>query len=96
MHPHRAIGVHRSEVRFESWTFREFGRFAQGTVAGMARSCVQTRTPVDTLFRVNPFLGDFVRYKAVSRQVRGIFARHTGLIEPLSLDEAYLDVSPSG
>jgi DNA polymerase-4 len=36
---------------------------------------------------------DFVRYKAVSRQVREIFARHTDLIEPLSLDEAYLDVS---
>jgi DNA polymerase-4 len=36
---------------------------------------------------------DFVRYKAVSRQVREIFARHTDWIEPLSLDEAYLDVS---
>ncbi|HVI26769.1 MAG TPA: DNA polymerase IV [Xanthomonadaceae bacterium] len=36
---------------------------------------------------------DFVRYKAVSRQVRAIFARHTDLIEPLSLDEAYLDVT---
>ena len=36
---------------------------------------------------------DFPRYKAVSRQVRGIFARHTELIEPLSLDEAYLDVT---
>lgn len=36
---------------------------------------------------------DFVRYKAVSRQVREIFARHTELIEPLSLDEAYLDVT---
>src|SRR3546814_18303922 len=36
---------------------------------------------------------DFVRYKAVSRQVREIFARHTDLVEPLSLDEAYLDVS---
>lgn len=36
---------------------------------------------------------DFVRYRAVSRQVRGIFKRHTDLIEPLSLDEAYLDVS---
>jgi DNA polymerase-4 len=36
---------------------------------------------------------DFVRYKAVSRQVREIFARHTELIEPLSRDEAYLDVS---
>lgn len=36
---------------------------------------------------------DFVRYKAVSKQVRGIFERHTELIEPLSLDEAYLDVT---
>ena len=36
---------------------------------------------------------DFPRYKAVSRQVREIFARHTDCIEPLSLDEAYLDVT---
>ncbi|WP_411833742.1 DNA polymerase IV [Pseudoxanthomonas mexicana] len=36
---------------------------------------------------------DFVRYKAVSRQVREIFLRHTELVEPLSLDEAYLDVT---
>ena len=36
---------------------------------------------------------DFVRYKAASRQVREIFERHTDLIEPLSLDEAYLDVT---
>src|ERR1700736_2156933 len=36
---------------------------------------------------------DFTRYRAVSRLVREIFKRHTDLIEPLSLDEAYLDVS---
>jgi DNA polymerase-4 len=36
---------------------------------------------------------DFPRYRAVSRQVRDIFRRHTDLIEPLSLDEAYLDVT---
>jgi DNA polymerase IV len=36
---------------------------------------------------------DFPRYREVSRQVREIFKRHTDLIEPLSLDEAYLDVS---
>jgi DNA polymerase IV len=36
---------------------------------------------------------DFVRYKAASRAVREIFERHTDLIEPLSLDEAYLDVT---
>jgi DNA polymerase-4 len=36
---------------------------------------------------------DFPRYRAVSRQVREIFQRFTDLIEPLSLDEAYLDVT---
>jgi len=36
---------------------------------------------------------DFPRYRAVSRQAHEIFERHTDLIEPLSLDEAYLDVS---
>lgn len=36
---------------------------------------------------------DFTRYRAVSRAVRDIFSRHTDLIEPLSLDEAYLDVT---
>jgi len=36
---------------------------------------------------------DFTRYRAVSREVREIFNRHTDLIEPLSLDEAYLDVT---
>src|SRR5580704_6598767 len=36
---------------------------------------------------------DFSRYRAVSRQVRDLFRRHTDLIEPLSLDEAYLDVT---
>jgi DNA polymerase IV len=36
---------------------------------------------------------DFTRYRAVSRQAREIFKRHTDLVEPLSLDEAYLDVT---
>src|SRR5579862_6576876 len=36
---------------------------------------------------------DFVRYKEASRGAREIFHRHTDLIEPLSLDEAYLDVT---
>lgn len=36
---------------------------------------------------------DFTRYRAVSRAVREILLRHTPLIEPLSLDEAYLDVT---
>ena len=36
---------------------------------------------------------DFTRYRDVTRQLHAIFARHTALIEPLSLDEAYLDVT---
>jgi DNA polymerase-4 len=36
---------------------------------------------------------DFTRYRVVSRSVREIFKRHTDLVEPLSLDEAYLDVT---
>src|SRR5580704_7468251 len=36
---------------------------------------------------------DFPRYRAVSRLSREIFKRHTDLVEPLSLDEAYLDVT---
>jgi DNA polymerase-4 len=36
---------------------------------------------------------DFIRYRAVSQHTREIFRRHTDLVEPLSLDEAYLDVT---
>lgn len=36
---------------------------------------------------------DFSRYRAVSHFAREIFKRHTDLVEPLSLDEAYLDVT---
>ena len=36
---------------------------------------------------------DFTRYRVVARDAREIFKRHTDLIEPSSLDEAYLDVT---
>lgn len=36
---------------------------------------------------------DFARYKAISQQIRDVFLRYTDLVEPLSLDEAYLDVT---
>src|SRR5690242_15326769 len=37
----------------------------------------------------------FEVYRAISKQIREIFAGWTPLIEPLSLDEAYLDVTPA-
>jgi len=37
--------------------------------------------------------GNFDKYKAVSRQIRDIFLDYTPLVQPLSLDEAYLDVT---
>jgi DNA polymerase-4 len=36
---------------------------------------------------------DFPRYRVISKNVHQIFKRHTDMIEPLSLDEAYLDVT---
>ncbi len=73
----------RSVVVAASYEARVFGVRSAMPAISAERLCPQ-------LVFVPP---DFVRYKAVSRQIRGIFARHTDLIEPLSLDEAYLDVS---
>ncbi|HEY9111397.1 MAG TPA: DNA polymerase IV [Rhodanobacteraceae bacterium] len=73
----------RSVVCAASYEARKFGVHSAMPALRAERLCPQA------VF-VPP---DFVRYKAVSRQVRGIFARHTDLIEPLSLDEAYLDVT---
>ena len=35
----------------------------------------------------------FDRYKEISKQIQSIFHEYTDLVEPLSLDEAYLDVT---
>ena len=37
--------------------------------------------------------GNYEKYKAVGLQIRDIFKRYTDLIEPMSIDEAYLDVT---
>jgi DNA polymerase-4 len=73
----------RSVVCAASYEARVFGVRSAMPAVRAERLCPQ-------LVFVPP---DFVRYKAVSRQIREIFSRHTDLIEPLSLDEAYLDVT---
>jgi DNA polymerase-4 len=75
----------RSVVCASSYEARRFGVRSAMPAVRAERLCPQA------IF-VPP---DFTRYKAVSRQVREIFGRHTDLIEPLSLDEAYLDVTIS-
>ncbi|CAN5255071.1 DNA polymerase IV [soil metagenome] len=58
---------------------------------------VRSAMPSTTAMRKCPELvfvpPRFEVYKAVSRQIHAIFADYTPLIEPLSLDEAYLDVT---
>jgi DNA polymerase-4 len=75
----------RSVVCAASYEARTFGVRSAMPAARAERLCP------DAVF-VPP---DFVRYKAVSRQVREILLRQTDLVEPLSLDEAYLDVTES-
>ncbi len=58
---------------------------------------IRSAMPCSRAFRLCPqaiFLyPNFEKYKKVSIQVREIFSRYTNLIEPLSLDEAFLDVT---
>ena len=37
--------------------------------------------------------GQYAKYKSVGQEIRGIFKRYTDLVEPMSIDEAYLDVT---
>ncbi|MEO7192296.1 MAG: DNA polymerase IV [Vicinamibacterales bacterium] len=58
---------------------------------------VRSAIPMSRAVRLCPDLmivkPDFQKYSAVSQQVFGIFRAVTALVEPLSLDEAYLDVT---
>jgi DNA polymerase IV len=73
----------RSVVCAASYEARKFGVRSAMPAVTAERLCPQA------VF-VPP---DFTRYKAVSRAIREVFSRHTDIIEPLSLDEAYLDVT---
>ncbi len=77
------------------------GSAARGVVAAASYEArafgVRSAMPSVTAKRKCPELifvkHRFEVYKQVSQQIRAIFAEHTPLIEPLSLDEAYLDVT---
>jgi DNA polymerase IV len=73
----------RSVVCAASYEARKFGVRSAMPAVRAERLCP------DAIF-IPP---DFVRYKAASQHIRDIFSRHTDMIEPLSLDEAYLDVT---
>src|ERR1700738_4373723 len=73
----------RGVVAAASYEARAFG------VRSAMPSVTAKRQCPDLIF-VKP---RFEVYKAVSQQIREIFAEHTPIIEPLSLDEAYLDVT---
>jgi DNA polymerase-4 len=73
----------RGVVAAASYEARKFG------VHSAMPSVIAKRKCPDLVF-VKP---RFDAYKAVSLQIRNIFAEYTPIIEPLSLDEAYLDVT---
>ena len=73
----------RGVVAAASYEARPFGIHSAMPMAHARRRCPD-------LVVVPP---RFAVYKAVSAQVREVFARYTDLVEPLSLDEAYLDVT---
>ncbi|WP_083194394.1 DNA polymerase IV [Wenyingzhuangia fucanilytica] len=73
----------RGVIAAASYEARKFG-----VKSAMAGSLAKKMCP--HLIFVRP---DFARYKEVSSQIRKIFYEYTDLVEPLSLDEAYLDVT---
>ncbi len=73
----------RSVVCAANYVARKFGIHSAMALATARRRCPQ-------LVCLPP---DFACYREVSAHIHSIFRRYTDLIEPLSLDEAYLDVS---
>jgi DNA polymerase IV len=83
----KPLAVGGSEIRgvvsAASYEARKFG-------VRSAMSGVQAKKNCPELIFVPP---RFDRYKEISKKIRAIFYEYTDLVEPLSLDEAYLDVT---
>ncbi|MCV0403067.1 MAG: DNA polymerase IV [Chloroflexi bacterium] len=82
------VGGHRDErgvVSASSYEARVFG-----VVSAMPLRTAARRCPDGVFLPGRP-----ERYRQLSRQVMAIFASYTPLVEPISLDEAFLDVSDS-
>ena len=73
----------RAVVVAASYPARKFGLRSAMSMAQARKRCPQ-------LICIEP---NFEKYRQVSAQLHQIFQRYTALIEPLSLDEAYLDVT---
>ena len=73
----------RGVVAAASYEARKFG-------VRSAMSSVIAKNRCKNLIFVKP---RFHRYKEISKQIRSIFFEYTDLVEPLSLDEAFLDVT---
>ncbi|UCE93343.1 MAG: DNA polymerase IV, partial [Flavobacteriaceae bacterium] len=76
-------GSERGVVAAASYEARKFG-------VRSAMSGVQAKKNCPNLIFVKP---RFKRYKELSKNIRSIFFEYTDLVEPLSLDEAFLDVT---
>jgi DNA polymerase-4 len=73
----------RGVVSAASYEARKFG------VRSAMSSMIALKLCPDLIF----VKSDFKRYKEISKKIRKIFHEYTDLVEPLSLDEAYLDVT---
>ncbi|MEK6160783.1 DNA polymerase IV [Vibrio cholerae] len=83
-----AVGGHekqRGVISTCNYQARKFG----------VRSAMPTAQALKLCPQLHVVPGRMSVYKSVSQQIQTIFQRYTSLIEPLSLDEAYLDVSES-